>query len=312
MKNIVFLTILLLITISVFSLKIAVPMGPTLFTVLPIMERRVSVEEEYDFFYWKSFDEAIAMIANRQVSAIFLPVSYGATLFSKSLPVRLSAVTLWKSFFCISNGWEYTDIASLRDQNLYFAQGKGQTADVVMRILLKAEGLDPDTALSMKYLSPPEIVAFFQKGLAQLAVVPEPYASLILNMLPGSKIAFDLQTLWQETLDVPYRLPITGLFYVPASNESEAQTKNNIITIQKDFQSSTSYLLSHTDEIVSLGKSVFPTMADSVLRNSLTNSEYDFSFSAADKLAIAHYFETVRQFLPESLPVLPDENFYLF
>ncbi len=304
--------ILFSVAAPLFSFKIAAPMGPTLFSVLPIIEKRIPVEGEYEFAYWKSFDEAIAMIAGGRVSAIFLPISYGATLFSKGLPVRLSAVTLWKSFYCVAKDWEYTDIASLRGQTLYFAQGKGQTADVVMRVLLKVKGINPDAALTLKYISPPEIVSFFQKGLAKIAILPEPYASLVLDLVPDARVAFDLQTLWQETLSVPYRLPVTGLFYVSAPKEQEAQRKARVETIRKDFRSATAYLLGHTQEIVSLSKTVFPTISESVLLNSLENSEFSFSFSDEDKDAIAHYFDTIRRFLPESLPALPDENFYLF
>lgn len=312
MKRRLLLVNLLFITVYLFSYKIALPMGPTLVSVLPITEGRIASEGNYEFVHWKSFDEAIAMVASRQVSAILLPVSYGATLHDKGLPVKLVAVTLWNSFFCVSDGWDYTGIASLRSQTLYFAQGKGQTADVVLRILLKAKGLDPDRDLSMKYLSPPEIVAFFQKGLATLAIVPEPYASLILNLKPKASIAFDLQTLWQETLKTSFRLPVTGLFYVPAANEPPSQTKDQVNTLRQDFQKATGFLSNHLEEMAALATSVFPGMAEGVILRSIGNSEYDFSFSEEDKKALIHYFDTISRFLPESLPAVPDEDFYLF
>jgi NitT/TauT family transport system substrate-binding protein len=296
---------------SVFGIKVALPVGPTLFSVVPLIEKRIPTEETYEFVFWKTFDEAIALIARRQTDYIFLPVSYGATLFGKGLPVQLQAVSLWKTFYSVSKNWKYNDISSFIGETVYLTQGKGQTADVTVRLLLAEAGIDADKDVSLKYISPSEIVSFMEKGVANIAVVPEPYVSLILSRIPDVAISFDLDALWKESFGSTASIPITGFFYIKTTDNVSGTPIDKTYRVLEDIKLSVTYLLQNTEEVVSLALKSFPGMKTEVLIDSLKRSTFDFSFGAETNVSVRDYLFLLNSKANETMPILPDENFYL-
>jgi len=97
----------------------------------------------------------------------------------------------------------------LKGQQVYTAQGRGQTADVVLRYLLADNGLEPDKDVTFAYAQPQEIVALFNSGKVKVAAVPEPFVTM---MLSKGKIVMDLQDEWNKATGTKYGIPITGIF----------------------------------------------------------------------------------------------------
>jgi len=139
-----------------------------------------------------------------------LPVVFGANLYTQGVDVRLVGVYSWRLFYLVTTpDFDYKGIQSLKGQQVYTAQGRGQTADVVLRYLLADNGLEPDKDVTFAYAQPQEIVALFNSGKVKVAAVPEPFVTM---MLSKGKIVMDLQDEWNKATGTKYGIPITGIF----------------------------------------------------------------------------------------------------
>jgi NitT/TauT family transport system substrate-binding protein len=75
--------------------------------------------------------------------------------------------------------------------------GQGATPEFLLRTVLPKAGIDPATDLRLIFSMPyPEIAASIVAGRIDIAVLPEPFATLALKGNPASRVPFPLSALW--------------------------------------------------------------------------------------------------------------------
>lgn len=301
MKTFVLLT--LLFAVSVFSLNVLVPAGPTVVSVAALLEGKVSSNVPLKIDFWRTLDQVNTQIVSRSADIVILPVSIGTSLYLKKVDLRLAAVTLWSGFYIVAKDIKLNSVEDLSNQEIYTPQGKGQTGDVLIRFLVNKFNL---SNTSIKYAAQNEIVALMSAGKVKIAVLPEPFVSLALNNASAS-IAFDLQQIWSQLTERAAEVPITGIFV-----RGELVQDENILQALEAIKKSIDYAVQNPVEISQLSAKYLGGMSPEIIAQSLKRSLYEYRSAKDQKENITFYLNTVKQIEPEALPELPDDAFFAF
>jgi NitT/TauT family transport system substrate-binding protein len=144
-----------------------------------------------------SSDTMVARLLSGELDAAVLPVNIAAKLYNSGVDYRLLAVVGNGMVKLVATDPSVRALADLRGRTVHVA-GQGATPEFLLRTIAKHEGLDPDKDLKMVFSMPyPEIAASIAAGLIELAVLPEPFATLALRGNPSARAAFPLSALWK-------------------------------------------------------------------------------------------------------------------
>jgi len=145
-----------------------------------------------------SADAMAAKLLSGELDAAVLPVNMAAKLYNAGLPYRLTAVVGNGMVKILTTDPSLSALSDLRGRDIYVA-GQGATPEFLMRTILCKAGMNPDTDLRMAFNLPyPEIAASLVAGKINIAVLPEPFATLALRGNPAVRVPFSLSALWTE------------------------------------------------------------------------------------------------------------------
>jgi NitT/TauT family transport system substrate-binding protein len=109
----------------------------------------------------------------------------------------------WGAMYIIGTDGNLTTLADLKGKTLH-STGKGTTPDILLNFLLKQQGLDPATDLTVDATLPPvELAQLAAAGKVELALLPEPFVTLVLGKNADMKLLMDVSTLYREALAKP-------------------------------------------------------------------------------------------------------------
>ena len=298
--SVLFITILAMAMVFA-GVNVLSPVGPTIVSLVGILEDKVETETEVNIAFWSSFDQITAQLVTKDVDIVITPVALGELLYDKDMDVQLAAVTLWKSFYLVTKDLSVESMKDLADVEIYTPQGQGQTGDVLMRYEFNRLGVEN---FKIKYATPPEIIGLMATGKVKAAVLPEPFVSLALQKVKGSEISLDMQEIWGNATGV-YRVPITGVLVRKEALESRPL---EIVSTLNAIKESINYAMNNVDEAVELTTKYFSGMPAPIMKESLSRSEYGYATVLSVKDEVQQFMETVNAVDP-SIPV-PDEGFY--
>jgi len=300
------LLFLLILASAILAVDVLIPVGPTVISFVALMKGEVESSIPIEVRFWKNFDQVNAELASEKFDIVVLPVSLGANLYMKGADLRLVGVTLWKAFYIVTKDVKINTIEDLRGMDIYTPQGKGQTADVLIRYLLNRHGMDAEKDVSIKYSSPQEIVALLAKGVVNVAILPEPFVTLSVQKSNAS-ITLDLQQLWAEETGLPPRVPITGVF---ALGKSLQVIPLSICEAINGIKKSALYAMSNPEHSSHLAVDYLGGMDENILKESLQRTLYEYRSVFEVKDEVTKYFEVVSSVAPQAMPEVPDENFF--
>ncbi|MDR1419331.1 MAG: ABC transporter substrate-binding protein [Treponema sp.] len=145
-----------------------------------------------------------------------LPPNVAAKIASSGKRIQVAAVTGTGMLSLLSSDPSVRGIGDLAGKTLEMA-GQGATPDYVMRKILLAKGINPDTDLRLGYsLSYPEIARLLVLGRISLALLPEPFATMAREGRPDLAVIGDIQGEWAALHGGPGRAYPMTVFVVDA------------------------------------------------------------------------------------------------
>jgi len=135
-----------------------------------------------------SADAMAARLLSGEIDAAVLPVNMAAKLYNAGLPYRMVAVVGNGMVKVVTTDPAVTAIGDLKGRRVYVA-GQGATPEFLMRTVLPGAGIDPGKDIDMVFNMPyPEIAASVVAGRVDIAVLPEPFATLALKGNPAARV----------------------------------------------------------------------------------------------------------------------------
>ncbi len=300
MKKLLVLFLMIMASVGL-ALNVLIPVGPTVIAFVGLLEGKVPTEVPLKIDFWRTLDQVNAQLVAGTVDAVVLPVSIGASLHSKGLDLKLGGVFLWGGFYIVSME-PLSAIDQLSNKEIYTPQGKGQTGDILIRMIVNKYNLQN---VSVKYLAQTEIVPLMSARKASIAVLPEPFVTMALKSA-GAQIAFDLQKLWSEMTGLSEEVPITGIFVSSKVDPSQA------MKVLEAVSSSVKYALENKNDVCQLATKYLGGIGQDVLLESLTRTKYEYRSAKESKQAVLTYLKMVTEMEPSVLGELPNDNFFAY
>jgi len=289
-------------------MTVGIPAGVTAMSLVGVMDKTIEskrVEVEYQII--PSPDLIAAKLINKEVDAMILPTNLAAILYNKGIEYKLAASTIWGTLYMVTtediSSWE-----DLKGKEIYTI-GRGLTPDVALRYLLEANGIDPDTDVTITYLSgATELAPTFLSGRSTISVMPEPMLTTILMKNQEAEILFDFQEEWATATG-------TGNSYPQASvmisddfiNEYPIATEAFVEMVDK----SADWINDNPEEAGTAAEALDIKLKKKIVEKAVERSNIRFESAEDAKPAIETYFEILMSASKKLIGgKMPDEDFY--
>lgn len=176
------------------KIRVGAMKGPTGMGLVNLME-----SDDYAFTLTGTSDEIVAGLVSGSLDIAAVPCNLAAVLNARTEgQVKVAAVNTLGVLYILDSGDSIASIADLKGKTLY-TTGKGTTPDYVLRYLLTENGLDPDKDLQIEFKSEAtEVASMFGAGDEIIALLPQPYVTIVTAKNPEVRIALDMTQEWEK------------------------------------------------------------------------------------------------------------------
>ncbi|MBQ3007421.1 MAG: ABC transporter substrate-binding protein [Clostridia bacterium] len=158
-------------------------------------------EYNYETSYHDTEAEIADLIRNGGADMAVMPLDSAAKLYNEtSGAVQLLSVTTCGYYHVLEKGEKIKSVADLNGKTVYAAY-KGTGFEAVAAHILKENGVDPEK-IQFK-ATDKEVAQLTADGTAEILILPEPYASKVLNNETEYRKALDLNAEWNKISEAP-------------------------------------------------------------------------------------------------------------
>ena len=130
------------------TLHIAGLKGPTTMGLVNLMADEVA--SSYDFTMYGAADEIVPLLVKGDLDAAAVPANLAATLYNKTNgAVEVACINTLGVLYIVENGETVNSVADLKGQTIV-TTGKGATPEYVLRYVLRENGVDPDSDVTIE------------------------------------------------------------------------------------------------------------------------------------------------------------------
>ena len=283
--------------------------GPTSIGMIKIMEdaSQGTSKGNYDFMIAGSADELTPLLIKGELDAAAVPVNLVSVLYNNTNgAVKLYAVNTLGVVYIVEKGDSVHSVSDLKGKTIY-ATGKGSTPEYTLRYILSENGIDPDKDVTIEFRSEPtEIASLLKEADSGIAMLPQPYTTVVTSQIDGTRIAIDLTAEW-DALDNG-STAITGAFAVRA-DWAEAHPEA-LKTFGEEYAASVEYVNSDPKAAAALVEK-FGIVKAAVAEKAIPYCNIVYMTGESMEKSLMGYLQVLFDQNPKSTGgKLPDEGFF--
>ena len=183
------------------DVRVAALRGPTALGLLRLMDEHEQggARNNYQFDLLGSPDEIPPLLARGEIDVAAVPGNLAAVLYNRMEgQVQALAVVTLGVLHVLDMTGEVRSVADLAGRTI-FVPAPGATTEFALNYVLTRNGLTPGVDVGIEFRAePPEIAALLEAGQAEIALLPEPFASTVLARVDGLRHALDLTEEWNR------------------------------------------------------------------------------------------------------------------
>ena len=178
--------------INVLALK-----GPTAMGMTKLMDDDEANGYPYEFTISAAIDEISPKIIQGTADIVCVPANLGSVLYNKTEGgVQVLALNTLGVLYICENGSTVTSVADLKGKTI-FASGKGATPEYALNYILKGNGIDPESDVTIEWKSEhAECVSALLTTENSVALLPQPFVTTAQTKNEGINVALDLTKEW--------------------------------------------------------------------------------------------------------------------
>ncbi len=136
-----------------------------------------------------------------EINIASVPTNVAATLYNKTNgKVRILAVNTYGVLSILAKDSGIDSIDDLKGKTVY-STGKGQNPEFILKYILEKNGINPETDLTINYVSSTDLVAKLVSGEADIALAPEPAATTVLVKNKELNRVLSINDEWSKVSD---------------------------------------------------------------------------------------------------------------
>ncbi len=294
------------------AVRIASMRGPTTMGMVKLMDNadKGEAKHDYSFTMTGTADEIVALLSKGEIDVAAISCNVAAALYQRlEGQVKVAAINTLGVLYVVETGESIESVKDLAGKTVY-ATGKGMTPEYVFNYILAANGLDPNSDLTVEYRSEAaEVTALMAQNVASIAVLPQPFVITAQESNDALRVALDLTQEWEETLEHPSKSAlVTGVILV--RNAFLEEHKAAFDEFLEEYRASVEFVNANTEEAAKL-IAALEIAPEEVAKKAipLCNIVYIDGDEMQDK--VAGYLGVLYGQNPDSVGgALPDEAFY--
>ncbi|WP_421733705.1 ABC transporter substrate-binding protein [Cellulomonas sp.] len=297
-------------TVRVASLK-----GPTTMGLVQLMHEAEAGAgtEDYRVTMYGSPDEVVPLVVRGEVDVALLPSNLAAVLYNKTLDdadaqIQVAAISTLGVMDILEAGDTVHSVADLAGKTVY-ASGKGASPQYVLEHLLTGNGLDPATDLTIEYRSEhTEVAALLATTPGAIALLPQPFATVVTTQNPSIRSALDLTDEWAEVS--PDSELVTGVVVVRTAFVTEHP--DAVEAFLTDYEASARFTNAHPAEAAVLIAEAGIVPAAPIAEAAIPSSHITFVDGTELRSLLGGYLQVLFDADPASVGgSVPGDDFYL-
>jgi NitT/TauT family transport system substrate-binding protein len=187
-------------TIRIASLK-----GPTTMGLVKLTSDADAGQgkQDYRVTMYGTPDEIVPQLMKGDVDVALLPANLASVLYNKleatpGSQLEVAAINTLGMLEVLESGDTVKTIADLKGKTIY-STGKGASPEYVLDYLLKQNGLDPATDVTVEFKSEAtEVAALLASTPGAIGVLPQPYVTVLKAKSPAIRTALTLTDEWAK------------------------------------------------------------------------------------------------------------------
>jgi len=187
-------------TIRIASLK-----GPTTMGLVKLTSDADAGQgkQDYQATMYGTPDEIVPQLMKGDVDVALLPANLAGVLYNKlkgtaGSQIEVAAINTLGMLEVLESGDTVKTIADLKGKTIY-STGKGASPEYVLDYLLKQNGLDPATDVTVEFKSEAtEVAAVLASTPGAIGVLPQPYVTVLKAKSPAIRTALSLTDEWAK------------------------------------------------------------------------------------------------------------------
>ena len=281
-------------------ITVATLAGPTGMGMVQMMDNAA-----YDISIYTAPDQLSPKIINGEVGIAAIPSNLGAVLYNKlGGGIKVVGVNTMGVLYILENGDTVSSIEDLAGQTIY-ATGMGATPEYVLKKILAENGLDD---VNIEFMGAhADLANALASGEVTLALLPEPYVSIVLAQNSDITVKLDINEEWQAIFGEDAGIPM-GIAVVSDAIAADTAAMDQFIA---DYTASVAYVTSDIDTAAEDIAAKGIVASSAVAQSAIPRCGISFITGEACKTILEEYFEVMNAFDPDAIGgALPDDGFY--
>ena len=293
--------------IRVGSLK-----GPTTMGLVNMMADGEADKLPYqaEFTMAAAADELSAKIASGDIDIALIPANLAAVLYNKTEGgISVLNINTLGVLYGVTGDESVKSLADLKGKTVYMT-GQGTTPEFAFNYILAQNGLTEDVKIEFKSEAT-EIAALLKEDPTKIAVLPQPFATVVQQQTPEVKEIFDLTEEWKKCPDSGNSQLVTGVTVVRNDfmKEHEALVAEFVLEQQESVQRAAENL----DETAELVAKYGIIEKAPIAKLALPKCSLSCITGSEMKDALSGYLSVLYAANPKSVGgTLPADGFYAF
>lgn len=291
-------------------IQMGVMQGPSGFSTVGLSKDGgyLSPTARVEVTVYPSPTEVVARLVNGELDFAALPTNVAANLYAKGGGVKTAATVGEGMLMFITNDATIKDWNDLAGRKIN-VPGAGGTPDQLTRLLTTALGYDYEQDIELDYsiAAPAQVAQMLIANKISLAVLPEPFVTLVMNSNPKVFPLLDVQELW-SALTGSGNYPMT----VIVVRDKFVQQHPELLSVMMDaIEQSVNWVNANPHAAAALIEEV-GIMQATMAEPAIPRSALVFRRAKEGQEALDVYLKVLYGFDYSSVgESLPDEEFYL-
>ena len=134
----------------------------------------------------------VAPLTKGDIDIAAVPSNLASVIYNNTNGgVQILAVNTLGVLNIVERGDSVQSIKDLAGKKLY-ATGQGATPEYTLRHILKENGIDPDSGLTIQWCADTtEALSYIAKDSEAIAMLPQPFATAAMGQVDGLRVAID-------------------------------------------------------------------------------------------------------------------------
>jgi NitT/TauT family transport system substrate-binding protein len=291
------------------SVKIASLKGPTSIGMLKLHKENPTLGNNVSSSYEivPNPEVMVSKILSNEVQIAAMPTNVAVRLYNKGSGYRIAAITGYGVLYLLAQNSGIRTWDDLKGKKINVIS-KGSTPDIALRYLLEKNGLRLMTDVTLDYtLEQVELSQLMIAGKADIAILPEPFVTMIIKKNPKVTIAFDIEQQWEKAGNGE-PMPMSC---VVVDGDFADEHREIVDEFLKQYQLSTIWASENVEDASLLVEEFKIGMDAATAKEAIPRCNIRFTTLDNSIEIIKNYISTILEFSPEDVGgKMPDENFY--